>query len=466
MAKISLKERRLLNRVRKLESRIGILTELCELRAAHEDAKAAEKFAPRETALRRELADKEFACLPREELERVIIEHRQQAERQKAQKLQYDALVAGMALNQEQQELLTSGLQRRLERIEAEVRRELDALPAPSAESGAQAAERADTDKRIEELRAASQAEAEAKKAALRQSYAQKLEKLNAKKSAAEEKLRGIAANEMDAELEEGVALDVDGLKMHFGGVKAVDGLSFKVHEGEIFGLIGPNGAGKTTVFNCITQFYKPTAGKLLFRGRGGKVIDLTREHVHDVILHGIVRTFQNVEVVREMSVLENLLVAGHRQFSSGLFSSALHLPKLAAEEEVVMARAMKVLEFMGLTAYGDHLAFGLPYGVLKKIEIARTLMCSPRLIILDEPAAGLNDTETAELAGIIRRIRDEYNCTILLVEHDMGLVMDVCDNICAIAFGKLLAYGTPAEIQKDEGVQQAYLGADDEEAE
>ena len=126
----------------------------------------------------------------------------------------------------------------------------------------------------------------------------------------------------------------------------------------------------------------------------------------------------------------------------------------------------MKVLEFMGLTAYGDHLAFGLPYGVLKKIEIARTLMCSPRLIILDEPAAGLNDTETAELAGIIRRIRDEYNCTILLVEHDMGLVMDVCDNICAIAFGKLLAYGTPAEIQKDEGVQQAYLGADDEEAE
>ena len=253
---------------------------------------------------------------------------------------------------------------------------------------------------------------------------------------------------------------------MHFGGVKAVDGLSFKVHEGEIFGLIGPNGAGKTTVFNCITQFYKPTAGKLLFRGRGGKVIDLTREHVHDVILHGIVRTFQNVEVVREMSVLENLLVAGHRQFSSGLFSSALHLPKLAAEEEVVKARAMKVLEFMGLTAYGDHLAFGLPYGVLKKIEIARTLMCSPRLIILDEPAAGLNDTETAELAGIIRRIRDEYNCTILLVEHDMGLVMDVCDNICAIAFGKLLAYGTPAEIQKDEGVQQAYLGADDEEAE
>ena len=162
--------------------------------------------------------------------------------------------------------------------------------------------------------------------------------------------------------------------------------------------------------------------------------------------------------------MLENLLIAGHRQFGSGLFSCALHLPRLRAEEEVVRARAMRVLEFMGLTEYSSHYAFGLPYGVLKKIEIARTLMCSPRLIILDEPAAGLNDTETAELAGLIRRIRDEYNCTILLVEHDMGLVMDVCDNICAIAFGKLLAYGTPAVIQKDEGVQQAYLGADDEE--
>ena len=194
-------------------------------------------------------------------------------------------------------------------------------------------------------------------------------------------------------------------------------------------------------------------------------MIDLTRERVHDVILHGIVRTFQNVEVIRELTVLENLLIAGHRQFGSGLFSCALHLPALRAEEEVVRARAMGVLEFMGLTAYSGHYAFGLPYGVLKKIEIARTLMCSPRLIILDEPAAGLNDTETVELAGLIRRIRDEYNCTILLVEHDMGLVMDVCDNICAIAFGKLLAYGTPDVIQKDEGVQQAYLGADDEEA-
>ena len=255
------------------------------------------------------------------------------------------------------------------------------------------------------------------------------------------------------------VVLDVDGLCMYFGGVKAVDGLSFQVKKGEIFGLIGPNGAGKTTVFNCITQFYKPTAGSLKFENKSGQVIDLNKEMVHDVILHGVVRTFQNVEVIREVSVLENLLIAGHRQYTSNLATQALHLPLLRKEEKVIRDRAMKVLDFMGLTGYKDWYAMGLPYGVLKKIEIARTLMCDPQLIILDEPAAGLNDTETAELAKLIRRIKDEYHCTILLVEHDMGLVMDVCDTICAISFGKLLAIGTPEQVQNDEGVRTAYLG-------
>ena len=259
--------------------------------------------------------------------------------------------------------------------------------------------------------------------------------------------------------LPDGVVLDVQDLCMYFGGVKAVDGLSFQVKKGEIFGLIGPNGAGKTTVFNCITQFYKPTSGNLRFENKSGQVVDLNKEKVHDVILQGIVRTFQNVEVIREVSVLDNLLIAGHRQYTSSLATQTLHLPLLKKEEKVVRERALKVLDFMGLTPYKDWYAMGLPYGVLKKIEIARTLMCDPQLIILDEPAAGLNDTETAELAKLIRKIKDEYNCTILLVEHDMGLVMDICDTICAISFGKLLALGTPEVIQNDPGVRAAYLG-------
>ena len=246
---------------------------------------------------------------------------------------------------------------------------------------------------------------------------------------------------------------------MYFGGLHAVEDLSFSVKRGEIFGLIGPNGAGKTTVFNCITQFYKVTSGNIFFLNKQGETVDMNRVAVHDVILEGIVRTFQNVEVVREITVLENLLVAATRQYTANLFEQMLHLPILRQEEIVIRRRADRVLKFLGLEPYRDMIAFGLPYGILKKIEIARTLMCDPQLIILDEPAAGLNDTETAELSGLIRRIREEYDCTILLVEHDMGLVMDVCERICAISFGKLLGIGSPAEIQANKAVQEAYLG-------
>ena len=264
--------------------------------------------------------------------------------------------------------------------------------------------------------------------------------------------------------LPEGTVLQVQDLCMYFGGIHAVDGLSFSVKKGEIFGLIGPNGAGKTTVFNCITQFYKPTSGTLLFENKAGEVISLVEEKVHDVVLQGIVRTFQNVEVIREVSVLDNLLIAGHRQFTAGFITQALHLPSLKKQERIIREKALRVLDFMGLTAYKDWYAAGLPYGILKKIEIARTLMCDPQLIILDEPAAGLNDTETMELAALIRRIRDTMGCTILLVEHDMGLVMNICQTVCAISFGKLLAIGTPEEIQRDPQVQNAYLGESDEE--
>lgn len=259
--------------------------------------------------------------------------------------------------------------------------------------------------------------------------------------------------------LPDDVILRATGLSMHFGGLKAVDELDFEVKRNEVFGLIGPNGAGKTTVFNCITQFYKPTKGELHFVTKEGKTISLTDYKVHDVILKGIARTFQNVEVVKEVSVLDNMLIAATRQYSSTLVEQMFHLPILKREERLLRAKADKILEYMGLSIYRDRLAWGLPYGVLKRIEIARVLMCNPQLIILDEPAAGLNDTETRELAELIRKIRDDFDCTILLVEHDMGLVMDVCDHICAISFGRKLAYGTPQEVQASKEVQEAYLG-------
>lgn len=263
--------------------------------------------------------------------------------------------------------------------------------------------------------------------------------------------------------LDDSILLKVDHLTMQFGGLKAVDDLSFEVKKGEVFGLIGPNGAGKTTVFNCITQFYTPTKGNIYFNDRGGSTILLNDIKVHDVVKKGIVRTFQNVEVVKEVSVLDNLLIAAHSQYHSNLVDQFLHLPVLKKEELAIKEKALEVLDFLGLSMYKDMLAWGLPYGVLKKIEIARTLMNNPQLIILDEPAAGLNDSETAELTKLIRMIQEKYKCTILLVEHDMGLVMDICDTVCAISFGKMLAIGTTKEIQANKDVQSAYLGTDEE---
>lgn len=255
------------------------------------------------------------------------------------------------------------------------------------------------------------------------------------------------------------IHLEISNLTMRFGGLKAVDNLSFSVKKGEIFGLIGPNGAGKTTVFNCITQFYKPTEGTILFRDKNNSVHELTRYNTHDIIPLGMVRTFQNVELIWELTVLENMLVGAHSLYSSNFLTQLLHLPKLKFEENMIKNRALEILDKMGILAYKDMYPVGLPYGILKKIEIARTLITNPKLIILDEPAAGLNDSETLELAQTIKRIRDEFGLTIFLVEHDMGLVMDICDTICAISFGKKLAIGTPSEIQNDAYVQEAYLG-------
>ncbi len=263
----------------------------------------------------------------------------------------------------------------------------------------------------------------------------------------------------IDNEVPPDAILSIKDLHMHFAGIRAVDGLTLDVKKGEIFGLIGPNGAGKTTLFNCITQFHNPTCGELFYRDRFDHVINLCDYRVHDIIRTGIARTFQNLEMVLDLSVLDNLLVGAHTFFSSSLFDQFLHTKRLRDEEEVTKARALEVLEELGLLEYKDALPGGLPYGILKRIEMARTLMARPRLIILDEPAAGLNDKETEDLAEIIRKIRDEYDCTVFLVEHDMNLVMNVCDTVCAISFGKKLAIGTPEEIQSSPLVQEAYLG-------
>jgi branched-chain amino acid transport system ATP-binding protein len=259
--------------------------------------------------------------------------------------------------------------------------------------------------------------------------------------------------------LDPGIILSIEELSIAFGGIKAVDNLSFQIKEKEIFGLIGPNGAGKTTAFNCITQFYTPNHGSIRFLSKKNETVELIDHKVHEIIGLGLVRTFQNVELIRELSILDNVLIGAHIDYKTGLFNVMFKTKKNKKEEEAVKQQAMQVLEFVGIADKALWPVGGQPYGILKKVELARTLMCSPRLIILDEPAAGLNDIETLGLADTIRTIRDNYNCAILLVEHDMRLVMDVCDTICAINFGKFLAKGSPKEIKENKDVQVAYLG-------
>ena len=264
--------------------------------------------------------------------------------------------------------------------------------------------------------------------------------------------------------LNENEILKIDHLSIHFGGLKAVDDLSFSIRKNEIYGLIGPNGAGKTTVFNCITQFYKPNHGTIEFRLKDGGSTNLVDHKVHEIIRLGLVRTFQNVELIRELSVLDNVMIGAHIDFKASMLEQALKLPRARKEEKALREEAEEILRRLDIYDRKDMLVWGQPYGILKKVELARTLMCRPSLIILDEPAAGLNDVEPLQLAQLIRRIRDKFDCSILLVEHDMRLVMDVCDRICAISFGKFLAEGTAKEIQANPLVQEAYLGSKEEE--
>lgn len=247
--------------------------------------------------------------------------------------------------------------------------------------------------------------------------------------------------------------LEVRGITQQFGGVTALSDVSFAVRQGEVTGIIGPNGAGKTTLFNVVTGLYTPTAGTVLLDGR-----NVTRLPPEKLARRGMVRTFQNIELFAKMTVLENVMVGLHTKSTSGLLSCSLRMPWQRAEERRLRQGALQWLEFAGIAELAGTEAGGLPFGKGRLLEIARAMALEPRLILMDEPAAGLNSRETLELARLIKRIQ-ETGITVALVEHDMELVMDICDAIVVLNLGSKLAEGSPREIQENPEVIAAYLG-------
>jgi branched-chain amino acid transport system ATP-binding protein len=248
--------------------------------------------------------------------------------------------------------------------------------------------------------------------------------------------------------------LELSGLSVAFGGLKAVDDVSFDVPSNSIVGLIGPNGAGKTTVFNLLTGYTMPSAGKVTLSGN-----DITGEKTHLVVRRGIVRTFQNIRLFRRMTVRENVIIGYFIYGSYGLGHALLRTPTYWKEEKRYADRAMQLLDLFKLGAYAEREAGFLPYGKQRQLEILRALAAGPKVLLLDEPAAGMNPNETAELMETIRRIKDEFNVSILLIEHDMNLVMGISDDIVVLNYGRVLAHGSPDEIKNDARVIEAYLG-------
>lgn len=260
--------------------------------------------------------------------------------------------------------------------------------------------------------------------------------------------------------------LEVRKLAMRFGGIQALADVNFSVKKGSITALIGPNGAGKTTVFNCVTGFYCPTGGTVELQAEGGiqEVGRLLKAPLfggtHRVAQAGIARTFQNIRLFREMTVLENLLVAQHQRLNRNVLAGIVRSPAYRRSEADAIERACQWLEVVGLSDCAGRLAGELPYGYQRRLEIARAMCTGPSLICLDEPAAGMNPKETRDLAELIKRLRDAYGVTVLLIEHDMGLVMDICEHIVVLSYGKVIESGDPDRIMISPAVIEAYLGA------
>ena len=246
-----------------------------------------------------------------------------------------------------------------------------------------------------------------------------------------------------------------DNLSINFGGIKAVDGVSFDVAQGEVFTIIGPNGAGKTTIFNLVSRIYEPTGGKLAFAGR-----DITNVPPHMIAALGIARTFQNIELFEHATLLQNLLLARHAHKRSSFWSELLFMPSVRRMEVEHREAVEKAIDFLDLQQYRDSLIVNLPYGVRKVTELARALCTDPKLLLLDEPSSGLNVEETEDMAFWIQDIKNLLGITVLMVEHDMKLVSAVSDRVLALNYGKVLATGTPSEVQSHPDVIAAYLGA------
>ncbi len=257
-----------------------------------------------------------------------------------------------------------------------------------------------------------------------------------------------------NVQIDSDVVLKADHLSIHFGGLRAVDDVNLTIKKGELYGLIGPNGAGKTTFFNLLTGVYKPTFGRFYLCGK-----DLTGKTPREINRAGIARTFQNIRLFSNLTVLENVMVGMGNQINCSLFSSVLRLPRHFKAEKEYKRRAMELLEVFGLSEFADLLASNLPYGKQRKLEIARAMATNPTLLLLDEPAAGMNPNETQELMNDITFIREKFGITILLIEHDMKLVSGICEKLTVLNFGTELAKGDTAEVLNDPEVIKAYIG-------